>query len=243
MAETKIEYVDATWNPVTGCAKISPGCKNCYAERMAYRLKAMGQEKYRHGFDVTCHPKALDKIPGGSGKVIFVCSMGDLFHHAVPASFIGHVFLAIKRAPQHRFLILTKRPEPMLQFTTALYREPLPNLALGVTVESPEYLSRIDTLLDCPAAMRFVSVEPMLDSLRLQPWLQYLDWVICGCESGPKRRPMRPHWVQSLRDSCDYENTPFFLKQMEIDGKLVKMPKLDGRVHDDRPVWFGEQTT
>lgn len=222
---TNIEWCDTTWNPVTGCTKISPGCKHCYAERMAKRLKAMGQVKYRHGFRVMCHPHMLNKVPGGRGKVIFVCSMSDLFHPAVPPKFIAQVFAAMGKHPQHKLLLLTKRPDVMLTWygiakdigvggvdvTTAF-----PNVGVGVTIcNQREADKNIPLLLDCPAAMRFVCAEPMLADLRLPYEYHFggLDWVICGGESGPGARPMHPDWARGLRDQCQAAGVPFFFKQ------------------------------
>lgn len=242
MADTKIEWAEKTWNPVTGCTKISPGCKNCYAERMAHRLQAMGQQRYLNGFKPTCHPDILDEpMRWRKPSRIFVCSMADLFHDDIPIGFITNVLLTAQMAQQHTFLILTKRPERMKKVLSAIFavNVPLPNLWLGVTAENQEQADkRIPVLLQIPAAKRFVSVEPMLGPVDLtdlsngenaiatvnvtpglyglgeQTEIKHgLDWVICGGESGPGARPMHPDWVRSLRDQCQAANVPFLFKQ------------------------------
>lgn len=265
-----------TWNPTTGCSKVSSGCKNCFAARMAKRLAGRcGYPAAPHQFDVTLHPERLE-LPLHWKKPckIFVDSMSDLFHEDVPTYFIAQVFAVMAIAKEHTFQILTKRPDWMpdtldevLSLDVEQLQEqycaergwcpqdfnwPLPNVWIGVSVEDQQTADeRIPWLLKTPAAVRFVSVEPMLELVDLwkadypapgggkqgavTSWPGGLDWVICGGESGPGARLMHPDWARSLRDQCQAAGTAFFLKQMSVDGKLVKMPELDGRVWDEFP--------
>jgi len=303
--KSKIEWTDRVWNPVTGCTKISTGCENCYAERMAKRMHAMGQPNYKKGFEVTEHPHMLERpFRLRNPYKIFVCSMGDLFHGKVSFEYIAAVFGVMAANPQHQFQVLTKRPGTMkLWFEwishfkdgeslncayQLLYHErayhpkedggpihckwgpdpdaawPLPNVWLGVTAENQKTADeRIPLLLQCPAAVRFVSCEPLLGSIDLteltlvqpdQKWgvgvhldalsghvkgpdemINKLDWVIAGCESGPRRRETKKEWVNDLQQQCGEAGVPFFLKQMEVDGVLEKMPKLNGQVWNQFP--------
>ena len=243
MTTTKIQWTDSTWNPVTGCTKISEGCRNCYAEIMTRRLKAMGQEKYKEGFDkVVCHYEAnKEPFRWKKGRKIFVCSMSDLFHEDVPYEFINKVFNVIRFNPQHTFQILTKRSSRLFfDVPDVFYPD---NLWLGVTVENQEQANeRIPLLLRTTAKVKFVSIEPMLGPIDLTKIPHFkdhldnqyyrdvlnqksisgdditnypgqLDWVICGGESGHKARPMHPDWVRSIRDQCMSANVPFFFKQ------------------------------
>lgn len=209
---SKIEWTDETWNPITGCTKVSPGCKNCYAEKMAKRLQYMGAAKYRNGFDVTIHHGSLRKpYRWKKPRMIFVNSMSDLFHEKVPDSFIIDVFNTMVENPRHTFQVLTKRPERMAKIAWELpFSE---NVWLGVSVESQKYTSRIYSLLDVGAKVHFLSCEPLLGPLDLNPWLDELNWIIVGGESGPKARPMDPQWVISIRDQCEKAKVPFFFKQ------------------------------
>ncbi len=230
---TGIEWTDATWNPVTGCDKISPGCKNCYAERMAGRLQRMGSHRYRNGFAVTLHPDLID-LPKRWTKPrrIFVNSMSDLCHPAVPEEFIAAVFETIMAADRHVFQVLTKRPERALELAGQL---PWPeNLWLGTSVENGDYLHRVDTLRQIPAAVRFLSLEPLLGPL---PDLDLagIHWVIVGGESGPKAREMQPEWVREIRDRCMDTRTPFFFKQWGGVNKKKTGRELDGRTWDEFP--------
>jgi protein gp37 len=350
--EGKIPWTEATWNPVTGCTKVSPGCANCYAERMAKRLLAMGNKNYAGGFAVRCHPHMLDRpLRWRKPRHVFVNSMSDLFHEDVPDDFIAEVFgvmavagaqestaggcfqgprdgfkklgkpapfypggkpvqmrVPLFRSGPHTFQVLTKRPERMRSLlcsggfreavASAAHRHahdrrdagylsdcisgsdnpcapgrsgrlwPLPNVMLGVTAEDQQRADeRIDLLLDVPAAVRFVSVEPMLELVDLSLGTGWecigcgavgveprelcsdcgnhgvpthgIDWVICGCESGPKRRPMPHDWARSLRDQCADAGVSFFCKQIaeneDGSGRIVKMPKLDGRTWSQVP--------
>lgn len=232
MSKTKIDWCDEVWNPVTGCSKVSDGCKNCYAEKMASRLQKMGCKKYANGFKVECHEDELVRTFPGKGKRIFVNSMSDLFHEEVTDDFILDVEREISEPwnRKHTFIILTKRPKRMMEFYEKYKRPyPLPNLWLGVSVENQAAAdARIPILLKTPAALRFVSVEPMLEAIDLGEFLpawdengysvnqltaKNLDWVICGGESGANSRPLHPDWVRSMRDQCESAGVPFFFKQ------------------------------
>lgn len=220
---SKIEWTDKTWNIVTGCTKISPGCKNCYAERMTRRLKAMGQKKYAAGFDkVVCHPEVLhDPFNWCKPSKIFVCSMSDLFHKDVPFTFILEAIqvMAAAGANGHVFQILTKRPDIALDFFEWFGDELPSNVWFGTTVENQANDWRIHDLLKIPAKIRFLSIEPMLGLINLdQVWLEsdgdtLVDWVIVGGESGPGARPMHPDWPRKIRDQCETAGIPFMFKQ------------------------------
>lgn len=225
--KSAIEWTESTWNPLTGCTKISPGCKHCYAERMALRLQAMGQRNYVNGFELTLHEDALElPLRWKKPQTIFVNSMSDMFHADVPAEFIIRAFDVMRRANWHRFQVLTKRSERLLSLS-----EELPwaeNIWMGVSVETDAYTYRIDHLRETGARIKFLSLEPLLgplDDLRLDG----IDWVIVGGESGPGARPMQPEWVTSIRDQCVEANVPFFFKQW---GGVWK--KRLGRVLEDR---------
>ena len=211
MSTTSIEWTEVTWNPVTGCSKISPGCLNCYAERMAKRLQAMGQANYRDGFAVRMHPHMLDApLRWQKPRMVFVNSMGDLFHEDVGKSFVRDVFQVMQNTPRHTFQLLTKRADRLAELADQL---PWPqNVWMGVTVEDDERLSRVDQLRAVPAAVRFLSIEPLLGPLPNLD-LRGVDWVITGGESGPGARPMREEWVLGVRDACIESDVPFFFKQ------------------------------
>lgn len=233
MANSSIEWTEFTWNPVTGCTKISDGCKYCYAERMAHRLQAMGQNNYRNAFSVSIHPNSLN-IPLTKKKPlsIFVNSMSDLFHEEVPISFIKQVFTIMNEAHWHRFQILTKRAERLSEISPLLtWTE---NIWMGVTVESSQYLSRLDHLRNIPSTIRFVSFEPLLSPI-LNLNLSKIDWVIVGGESGPRARIMNPAWVCELRDQCTSSNIPFFFKQWGGFNKKKAGRILEGRIWDQMP--------
>lgn len=228
-----IEWTDATWNPVTGCSKISPGCKFCYAERLAHRLQAMGQGNYRNGFEVTLQPQMLQHpLRWRQPRRVFVNSMSDLFHEEVPASYIGRVFGVMERAHWHQFQVLTKRSERLLELNGVLPW--LPHIWMGVSVESEDYLFRVDHLRKTGAAIKFLSVEPLLGPLH-NLRLHGIDWVIAGGESGPHARPMDPAWVHELRDRCLASGVPFFFKQWGGVFKSRTGRILDGREWDEMP--------
>ncbi len=230
---SSIEWTEATWNPVTGCTKISPGCKFCYAERMAKRLKAMGQERYRDGFRVTLQPDVVEApLRWRKPRVIFVNSMSDLFHQSVPPDFITQCFDVMKRCPQHTFRVLTKRATRLAQLAPVL--EWPDNVWMGVSVENADYVSRIDELRTVPAAVRFLSVEPLIGPIEDLP-LDGIHWVIVGGESGPGARPMEEDWVLSIRDQCRAADVPFFFKQWGGVNKKRTGRELDGRTWDEMP--------
>ena len=230
---SKIEWTEATWNPVTGCDKISPGCKNCYAERLALRLRAAGTTQYKNGFLLTLHPEALEiPVSWKKPKVIFVNSMSDLFHKNVPLAFIKQVFGVMQATPQHQFQILTKRAERLVELDDQLQWED--NIWMGVSVESSEYLFRIDHLKKTAAKIKFLSLEPLLGPLPHLD-LRGIDWVIVGGESGPYSRPMRPQWVRQIRAQCVAAKVPFFFKQWGGVFKSKTGRTLDGRTWDQMP--------
>lgn len=233
---SKIEWTEATWNPVTGCTKISRGCRNCYAERMARRLRAMGQRRYRNGFRVTLHPDALS-LPArwAEGKRVFVNSMSDLFHRDVPFEFILRCFDTMRQADRHIYQVLTKRPERMLEFARTRLDGPWPaHVWAGTTVESADYKWRVDYLRRVPAPIRFLSVEPLLGPLgRID--LRGIRWVIAGGESGPHARPMNAEWVREVRGRCRADGIAFFFKQWGGVNKKAAGRVLDGRRWEEYP--------
>ena len=228
-----IEWTDVTWNPVTGCTKISHGCKHCYAERMAKRLRKMGVEKYREGFSVSAHESTLDEpMKWKQPRLVFVNSMSDLFHKSVPAVFIERVFDVMGRAPQHRFQVLTKRPNRVAQMNDRLCW--MPNIWLGVSIESERWISRLSTLKETAAHVKFLSLEPLLGPLP-DIDLDGIDWVIVGGESGPGARPMEADWVRDIRDQCTTGGVPFFFKQWGGVFKKRTGRTLDNRMWDQMP--------
>jgi protein gp37 len=228
-----IEWTESTWNPVTGCSKISPGCKHCYAERMAARLQAMGSNRYRNGFKVTLQEDLVElPLEWRQPRVIFVNSMSDLFHKNVPSDFIVKVFDTMKRAHWHTFQILTKRSERLA--TLASYLPWPENLWMGVSVETPKYYTRIHDLSKVPAAVRFLSLEPLLAPLPRLP-LRSIDWVIIGGESGPGAREMKREWVLQIRRQCRDRDIPLFFKQWGGVHKKAAGRVLDGRTYNEMP--------
>ena len=231
---SKIEWTEVTWNPVTGCTKISHGCKFCYAERMSKRLLAMGMEKYRNGFSVTIHESTLrEPLKWKRPRLVFVNSMSDLFHKSVPTGFIESVFEVMNEASQHTFQVLTKRPSRVRQLNSRL--EWTPNIWMGVSVESERWMDRIEILKGTDARTKFLSLEPLLGQL---PGLDLdgIDWVIAGGESGPGARPMDADWVRDIRDNCVRSEVPFFFKQW---GGVIKKRTgrvLEGRTWDEMPI-------
>lgn len=235
MAEqSSIEWTDATWNPVTGCTKISQGCKFCYAERMAKRLQAMGQKRYANAFQLTLQFEALETpLRWRKPRTIFVNSMSDLFHKEVSTAYIKRVFSVMERARQHRFQVLTKRAGRLRQVAAQL---PWPeNVWMGVSVELDRHVDRINDLRQIPAAVRFLSLEPLLGPLPSLN-LEGIDWVIVGGESGPKSRPMDSEWVRDIRERCAAERVPFFFKQWGGKNKKAAGRVLDGRTWDEMPI-------
>lgn len=233
MSQSKIEWTEATWNPVTGCNKISPGCKNCYAERMAKRLKAMGQGNYRNGFRLTLQPQMLEvPLRWKRPQTIFVNSMSDLFHKEVPLEYIEEVFDVMKRARWHRFQVLTKRGDRLEQLAPLL--EWPANVWMGVSVESDKYTSRIDNLRRTGARVKFLSLEPLLGPLEGLN-LTGIDWAIVGGESGFGARPMLIDWVTSIRKQCDDADVAFFFKQWGGVNKKKAGRTLEERTWDAMP--------
>lgn len=230
---SSIEWTEATWNPVTGCTKISPGCKHCYAERMAKRLQAMGQERYRNAFRVTLQEDLVDlPLRWKKPRVIFVNSMSDLFEENVPDKFIIRCFSTMQAATQHTFQVLTKRPERVVDLAGQLPWSP--NIWMGTSVENQEYVWRSKQLARVPAAIRFLSVEPLLGPIPRLP-LTRIDWVIVGGESGPGARPMEEEWVLQIRDRCQRYEVPFFFKQWGGVQKKRTGRKLDGNEWNEMP--------
>jgi protein gp37 len=228
-----IEWTEATWNPVTGCTKVSPGCKYCYALRMAKRLQAMGQANYVNGFDLTLQPHMLDlPLTWKKPQTIFVNSMSDLFHEEVPLSYVRRVFSVMARAHWHRFQVLTKRADRLAKLSSKL--EWTPNIWMGVSVENEKYRGRIDELRSTHAHVKFLSLEPLLGPLQDLD-LTEIDWVIVGGESGPGSRPMQLNWVTELRDQCRRANVPFFFKQWGGRNKKKAGRLLEGRIWDEMP--------
>lgn len=228
-----IEWTESTWNPVTGCTKVSPGCKHCYAERMAERLQAMGQPNYRDGFAVTLQLHMLD-LPLGwrRPRLVFVNSMSDLFHERVPLAYVQQVFAVMAAASQHRFQILTKRADRLVELAPALPWPP--NVWMGVSVETQAYAERIDRLRCVPAAVKFLSLEPLLGPLSALD-LREIGWVIVGGESGPGARPLEQEWVVEIRDQCQAAGVPFFFKQWGGRNKKKTGRVLEGRTWDEMP--------
>jgi len=234
MAEhSTIEWTEATWNPVTGCSKVSTGCKHCYAERLARRLQAMGALRYRNGFTVTLHPAVLD-LPKRwrRPRMVFVNSMSDLFHESVPPEFIQRVFATMRDCPQHTFQVLTKRSARLRDLAPHL--DWAPNIWMGVSVENRRVIHRIHDLQAVPAHVRFLSCEPLLGPLDDLP-LDGIHWVIVGGESGPGARPMQAAWVRAIRDRCRRADVPFFFKQWGGVRKDRTGRDLDGRAYDEMP--------
>lgn len=233
MSSTTIEWTESTWNPVTGCSKISPGCANCYAERMAKRLRAMGQVNYRNGFAVTVHESALDlPLKWRKPQSIFVNSMSDLFHEDIPDEVIKRVFDVMRRADWHRFQILTKRSERLAELSPIL--DWAPNIWMGVSVENQDHVRRIDDLRRTGAAVKFLSMEPLLGPVT-ELDLAGIDWVIVGGESGPGAREMREEWVLDIRDLCLASGVPFFFKQWGGVNKKRAGRTLVDRTWDQMP--------
>lgn len=231
--QSKIEWTEATWNPVTGCTKISPGCKHCYAERLARRLQAMGQANYANGFEVTLHEHMLGAPMGwNKPQMVFVNSMSDLFHDKVPFTFIEKVFKVMRVANEHRYQVLTKRAERLAELASSLSWTP--NIWQGVTVEHADYAFRVDHLRKVPAAVKFLSLEPLLGPI---PGLNLdgINWVIVGGESGPGARPLLSEWVLDLRDQCQRARVPFFFKQWGGTNKKKAGRLLNGRTYDGMP--------
>ena len=233
MSKSSIEWTESTWNPLTGCNKISPGCKHCYAERMAKRLKGMGVAKYQNGFQLTLHEESLEEpLKWTKPQMIFVNSMSDLFHKDVPLEFIQEIFDVIRRAHWHNFQLLTKRAERLGEIDPHLSWPD--NLWMGVSVENADYTFRIDHLRQTHAKTKFLSVEPLLGPIPGMN-LAGINWVIVGGESGPGARPLAREWVTEIRDQCLTAKVPFFFKQWGGTNKKKAGRELDGRTWDELP--------
>ena len=233
MAQSSIEWTEMTWNPTTGCSKISQGCKFCYAEIMSKRLQAMGVEKYKDNFKVRTHPDAL-RVPYSwkKSKVVFVNSMSDLFHEKVPLSFIKKVFKVMRENPQHVFQVLTKRADRLLKLDDKLKWSP--NIWMGVSVENQKVEKRIDLLRQTNAKMKFLSLEPLLGPLPTLN-LKKIDWAIVGGESGHNPRPMKVDWVLDIQQQCEKNEVPFFFKQWGGKNKKKNGRLLNGKLYDEMP--------
>ena len=233
MAETKIEWTELTWNPSTGCTKISSGCQNCYAEKMTGRLRAMGIDKYRDGFALRQHESELFRpFHWKQPKMVFANSMSDLFHEEMPLEFIQRVFQVMNDCPQHVFQVLTKRSDILRQYSPLLNWSP--NIWMGVTVEHSSYVHRIQDLRMTGAFIKFLSLEPLLSVLPDMDLLD-IDWVIVGGESGSKARPIQQEWVVDIRNQCKEAGVSFFFKQWGGRNKKAAGCLLEGKVHKEMP--------
>jgi protein gp37 len=235
MAQSSIEWTELTWNPVTGCTKVSQGCKFCYAEVMARRLQAMGVEKYKDGFEVRIHPDTLDEpYKWKKSRVVFVNSMSDLFHPDVPIEFIQEVFRVMNENPRHVFQVLTKRTELLLEYDRQGLLNWAENIWMGTSVEDERVMHRIETLAKTKASTKFLSCEPLIGPLP-EMNLAGIDWVIVGGESGHKPRPMKPEWVIDIKEQCEAANVPFFFKQWGGRNKKKNGRELMKRTWDEMP--------
>ncbi|MFA4967776.1 MAG: phage Gp37/Gp68 family protein [Candidatus Margulisiibacteriota bacterium] len=231
---SSIEWTEATWNPITGCTKISSGCLNCYAERMAYRLKAMGQENYKDGFNLSVHEDMFDlPLKWKKPRTIFVNSMSDLFHEKLKESIILELFKVMREASWHDFQILTKRAERLDEINEKIQWPD--NVWMGVTIENGDYLHRLESLKKSGARNKFLSLEPLIGPIKNID-LDGIDWVIVGGESGPFSRPIKPEWVSRIRDLCIAQNVPFFFKQWGGKNKKKNGRLLEGKIWDQRPL-------
>jgi len=235
MANTNIEWTEFTWNPSTGCTKISSGCNHCYAEKMTKRLTAMGLHKYKTGFDLAWHESELSRPRSiRQPRMIFVNSMSDLFHEEMPLEFIQKVFQVMNECPQHIFQVLTKRADVLAHYSTLL--DWTPNIWMGVTVESAKFLNRIDALRRSGAFIKFLSLEPLLSSLGDMD-LREIDWVIVGGESGPDARTMDKSWVVEIQTQCKNSQIPFFFKQWGGVNKKAAGSMLEGKYYKEMPIY------
>jgi len=240
MAQSSIEWTEMTWNPVTGCSKISAGCKYCYAEVMARRLQAMGLEKYKDGFTIRTHEDALFTPYGWKGnKIVFVNSMSDLFHPDVPLSFIRKVFSVMNNTPQHTYQVLTKRAERLFELNEQLTWTP--NIWMGVSVEDARVINRIDFLRNTNARVKFLSCEPLIGPIQSMN-LDGINWVIVGGESGKKARPLKEWWIWDIRQQCQEAGVAFFFKQWGGTNKKKSGRLLGNRTYDEMPVTNHLQT-
>lgn len=236
MRDTRIEWTESTWNPVTGCTKTSEGCRHCYAESFARRLNGMGVEKYRNSFHLTLHPDALQEpFKWKKPRLIFVNSMSDLFHKDIPIEYIKKVFSVMRQNPQHVFQILTKRAEVLKYYDSEGWLQWSHNTWMGVSVENSNTLFRVDSLRETNARVKFLSCEPLLGPLH-DLNLNGIDWVIVGGESGRNARPMEEEWVLEIRERCATSNVPFFFKQWGGTNKKAAGRLLEGKTYNEWPL-------
>jgi protein gp37 len=234
MAKTSIEWTELSWNPVTGCTKISPGCNNCYAERMAIRLQAMGQPNYINGFQLSLHEKIIElPLSWKKPRMIFVNSMGDLFHEDVPIDFIKRVFEVMEKSPWHRFQILTKRSKRLIEINKIINWPA--NVWMGVSIENEDYEFRLDHLRKTGAKIKFISFEPLIGPINKLN-ISGINWVIVGGESGPRARPIRENWVIDIQRKCSIAGIPFFFKQWGGKNRKRNGRILRGRTWDELPI-------
>ena len=235
MATTKIEWTESTWNPITGCTKITTGCKFCYAEVMARRLQSMGQDKYLNGFELTLHPETLkEPYTWKKPKMIFVNSMSDLFHKDIPIDYIQKIFRVMKDNPQHVFQILTKRADILHYYDSEGWLDWSHNIWMGVTVEDNTVTKRIDLLRETGARVKFLSCEPLLSDLPNLN-LQNIDWVIVGGESGRTPRPIKEEWVMNIQEQCNTQSVAFYFKQWGGTNKKKNGRLLKGEIYSEMP--------
>jgi protein gp37 len=236
--KSKIEWTESTWNPVSGCTKISSGCENCYAERMAKRLQAMGTRGYENGFEVTLHPHTLDKpLKMKKPQMIFVNSMSDIFHKNIPDEYIFKIFEVMNKAHWHTFQVLTKRPERLEQLAHKLKWSD--NIWMGVTAESNDVVDRVDYLRNIDAKVKFLSIEPLISPVDKLDYTN-IDWVIVGGESGYGCREIKKEWVEDIQIKCKQQNIPFFFKQWGGVNKKTKGRLLNGKIYDEMPDFVEE---
>ncbi|MGA3014086.1 MAG: phage Gp37/Gp68 family protein [Bacteroidales bacterium] len=250
MAKTSIAWTEFTWNPTTGCTKISEGCNNCYAEKLSKRLKAMGNPKYKNGFALTMHADILEQpISWKKSKMVFVNSMSDIFHENIDTAYIMKVFEVMNKTPQHTYQVLTKRSERLLKLSQQIRWTP--NIWMGVTVENNKHIDRINHLLQTSASTKFLSFEPLIAPIKIES-LTGIDWVIVGGESGPNGRLIKKEWIDDIHDICNPDHIPFFFKQWgksknnpnkldpTIDSKHLYHAKggcqLDGKIYHEYPI-------
>ena len=240
MTKTKIEWTESSWNPITGCSKISDGCLNCYAEKMALRLKAMGTKGYENGFEVTLQYHQLQKpLKMKKSQMIFVNSMSDIFHENVPDEYILKIFDTMNKARWHTFQVLTKRPKRLEKLKDRINWTK--NIWLGATIESNKYIDRVKYIKNTNAKIKFISFEPLIDSVK-DIDLDGIDWAIVGGESGSGARIIKKEWIYEIKNRCEELNIPFFFKQWGGVNKKKNGRLLDGKIYDEKPVLFRMQT-
>jgi len=231
--KTKIEWTESTWNPITGCSEKSTGCINCYAKKMAKRLHAMGNPRYKNEFEVTIHNDLFDfPLKVKQSKIIFVCSMSDIFHESISFEIINQLFDVMEKADWHVFQILTKRSERLLEFSKS--RKIASNIWIGVTLEHESVIHRLEHIKEIDASVKFLSCEPLVGSLKDCDF-SGIDWIVVGGESGSNSRPIKEEWVLEIRDQCIDKDIKFFFKQWGGWNKKKNGKLLQGRIYDDMP--------